>query len=132
MASYTLNLPVQLQQEAEKLAAIQGISLDRFILWAVAEKVATLNQRHDDPAFPQITYVRGASGGLTPVLRGTRLRVQTIVIAANKWDLSPKEIANDYDLTEAQVNEALAFYEDHRQEIDASIATEQIIEAANV
>jgi uncharacterized protein (DUF433 family) len=78
--------------------------------------------------FPQITYVRGASGEFTPVLRGTRLRVQTLAIAADKWGLSPKEIANDYDLSEAQVNEALAFYEAHRQEIDASIASEQIIE----
>ncbi|HBK98606.1 MAG TPA: hypothetical protein DD001_15425 [Microcoleaceae bacterium UBA10368] len=132
MTSHTLNLPVQLQQEAEKLAALQGISLDGFILWAVAEKVATLNQRHDDPAFPKITYVRGASGELAPVLRGTRLRVQTIVIATHKWGLSPKEIANEYDLNEALVNEVLAFYEAHRQEIDISIATEQIIEAANV
>jgi uncharacterized protein (DUF433 family) len=72
--------------------------------------------------------VRGASGELTPVLRGTRLRVQTLVIAADKWGLSPKEIANEYEFSEAQVNEALAFYEAHRQEIDASIATEQIIE----
>lgn len=132
MTSYALNLPVQLQQEAEKLATLQGISFDQFILWAVAEKVATLNQRHDDPAFPQITYVRGASGELAPVLRGTRLRVQTIVIATHKWGLSPKEIANEYDLNEALVNEVLAFYEAHRQEIDTSIATEQIIEAANV
>ena len=132
MKPYTLSLPVQLQQEAEKLAALQGISLDGFILWAVAEKVATLNQRHDDPAFPQITYARGASGKLTPVLHGTRLRVQTVVIAADKWGLSPKEIANEYDISEAQVNEALAFYAVHSQEIDASIATEQIIEAANV
>jgi antitoxin MazE len=46
MTPYTLNLSVQLQQEAEKLAAIQGISLDRFILWAVAEKVATLKQQY--------------------------------------------------------------------------------------
>jgi len=46
MTPYTLNLPVQLQQEAEKLAALQGISLDEFILWAVAEKVAALKQRY--------------------------------------------------------------------------------------
>jgi antitoxin component of MazEF toxin-antitoxin module len=44
MTPYTLSLPVQLQQEAEKLAARQGISLDEFILWAVAEKVAALKQ----------------------------------------------------------------------------------------
>lgn len=132
MTSYTLNLPVQLQQEAEKLATLQGISLDQFILWAVAEKVATLNQRNDDAVFPQITYVRGASGELAPVLRGTRLRVQTVVIAAQKWGLSPNQIATEYDLSEAQVNEVLAFYAAHSQEIDASIATEQIIESANV
>ena len=132
MTSHTLNLPVQLQQEAEKLAKLQSISLDQFILWAVAEKVATLNQRNDDAAFPKITYVRGASGELVPVLRGTRLRVQTVVIASQKWGFSPNQIATEYDLSEAQVNDILAFYAAHSQEIDASIAAEQIIEAANV
>ncbi|MEG4322151.1 MULTISPECIES: DUF433 domain-containing protein [unclassified Microcoleus] len=85
-------------------------------------------KQKDDRAFPQITYVRGASGELTPVLRCTRLRVQTLVIAADKWGLSPQEIANEYNLNEAQVNETLPFYHTHRQEIDASIAAEQIIE----
>ena len=90
------------------MAALQGISLDRFILWAVAEKVATLNQRNDDRTFPQITYVRGASGELIPVLRGTRLRVQTVVIAAQKWGFPPNQIATEYDISEAQVNEIIA------------------------
>jgi uncharacterized protein (DUF433 family) len=35
------------------------------------------------------------------------------------------EVANDYDLTEEQVTEALAFYEAHREDIDAEIAYEQ-------
>ncbi|HAT15089.1 MAG TPA: hypothetical protein DDZ60_08915 [Planktothrix sp. UBA10369] len=83
-------------------------------------------------AFPEITYVRGASSELVPVLRGTRLRVQTVVIAAQKWGLSPNQIATEYDISEAQVNEVLAFYAAHCQEIDASIAAEQIIEAAKV
>jgi uncharacterized protein (DUF433 family) len=60
------------------------------------------------------------------------LRVQTVVIAAQKWDLSAKEIATEYDISEVQVNEVLAFYAAHSQEIEASIAAEQIIEAANV
>jgi uncharacterized protein (DUF433 family) len=88
--------------------------------------------KSDDRTFPEITYVRGASGELIPVLRGTRLRVQTVVVAAQKRSLSPKEIANEYEIGEVQVNEVLAFYEAHSQEIDASIAAEQIIEAANV
>ena len=46
MTPYTLDLPIQLQQEAEKLAATQGISLDEFILLAVAEKVAAVNPHY--------------------------------------------------------------------------------------
>ena len=114
------------------MATLQGISFDRFIRWAVAEKVATLKQRNDDRTFPEITYVRGASGELVPVLRGSRLRVQTVVIAAHKWGFSPNQIAAEYDVIEAQVNDVFAFYAAHSQEIDASIAAERIIEAANV
>lgn len=84
MARYSLNLPIQLKQEAEKWAANQGVSLNQFILWAVAEKVGALSQQLDggNPAFPNITYRRGASGQPLPALRGTRLRVQTVVVAA--------------------------------------------------
>ena len=84
--------------------------------------------KSDDRAFPEITYVRGASGELVPVLRGTRLRVQTVVVAAQKWGFSPNQIATEYDLSEAQVNHVLAFYAAHSQEIDASIDAEKIIE----
>ena len=88
--------------------------------------------KSDDRAFLEITYVRGASGELVPVLRGTRLRVQTVVVAAQKWGFSPNQIATEYDLSEAQVNDVLAFYAANSQEIDAYIAAEQIIELANV
>lgn len=132
MASYSLNLPIQLQQEAENLAAIQGISLDQFILWAVAEKVASLNQPADDPAFPNVIYRRGASGDLVPVLLSTGLRVQTIVIASTKWGFSVNQIADEYEVSEDLVREALGFYNAHRHQIDAAIKAEQIIEDANV
>lgn len=89
-------------------------------------------KQNDDRAFPEITYVRGASGELAPVLRGTRLRVQTVVVAAQKWGFSPNQIATEYNLSESQVNDVFAFYAAHFQEIDASIAAERIIEAANV
>jgi uncharacterized protein (DUF433 family) len=58
--------------------------------------------------------------------------VQTIVIAAHKCGFSPNQIAAEYDLSEAQVKDVFAFYAVHCQEIDASIAAERIIEAANV
>jgi uncharacterized protein (DUF433 family) len=65
-------------------------------------------------------------------LRGTGIRVQTVVVAAQQWEMTPARIAAEYDLTEAQVNEALAFYEAHRAEIDASVAAEQAMEASHV
>lgn len=131
MARYSLNLPTQLKQDAEKCAANQGVSLNQFILWAVAEKVGALSQQLDDPAFPDITYRRGVNGQPIPVLWGTGLRVQTVVVAARQWGLSPKQIASEYGLTEAQVNNALMFYAAHTLEIDTAIADEQTIEAAN-
>lgn len=41
-----MNLPSQLQQEVEKWASRQGISLEQFILQAVTEKVTALNQQN--------------------------------------------------------------------------------------
>ena len=132
MTRYSLNLPIQLKQEAEKWAANQGVSLEQFILWAVAEKVGALSQQLDDPTFPDITYRCGASGQRLPVLHGTGLRVQTLVVAVQQWSLSPNQIAAEYGLTEAQVHNALAFYAAHTPEIDAAIAAEQTLEATNV
>ncbi len=129
MARYPLNLPTQLKQEAEQYAGEQGVSLNQFILWAVSEKVGGLKQQLDEPAFPLVTYRRGAGGQPVAVLRGTGLRVQTVVTAARQWGMTPAQIADEYGIGEAQVREGLAFYQAHRQEIDASIAAEQAMEA---
>lgn len=132
MARYPLNLPAELKAEAEKWAANQGVSLNQFIMWAVAERVGALKQSLDDPAFPHVTYRRGAAGQPVPILRGTGIRVQTVVVAAQQWEMTPTQITAEYELSEAQVNEALAFYEAHRVEIDAAIAAEQAMEASYV
>lgn len=129
MSRYALNLPVQLKQEAEQWAAKQGVSLNQFILWAVAEKVGSLKQQLDDPDFPQITYRRGASGRPMPMLRGTGIRVQTVVAAMENWGLTAEQVTAEYNLNQAQVNEALAFYKTHHQEIDLELAAEQALEA---
>jgi uncharacterized protein (DUF433 family) len=125
MARYSLNLPVQLKQTAEEWAARQGVSLNQFILWAVSEKVGSLDRQLDDPEYPQITYRRGASGIPTPVLRGNGIRVQTIAVANTYWEMSAEAIAEDYDLSLKQVEEALAFFAAHRPEIEAHIAYEE-------
>jgi uncharacterized protein (DUF433 family) len=130
MGRYPLSLPVQLKREAEVWAAAQGVSLNQFIMWAVAEKVGELRQNLDDPAFPLITYRRGAAGTPTPVIRGTGLRVQTVVIATEQWEMTSTQIAGEYDLSEPQVSEALAFYAAHREEIDQAIQAEVVLERA--
>lgn len=132
MASYSVNLPLQLQEEVEKCAMGQGIPLDQFILWAVAEKVAVLQHQFHDPSFPHITYRTGASGSPVAVIRGTRIRVQTIAIATHQWGMSPNQLAEEYGLSETQINDALLFYTAHQTEIDSAIAAEQEMEAANV
>ena len=130
MARYPLNLPIVLKQEAEQLAADQGVSLNQFILWAVSEKVGNLRQQLDDPAFPHVTYHRGASGIPAPVVRGSGLRVQAVAVAVEQWGLSPAEAAAEYGLSEAQIVDALAFCRAHRAEIEAAITAELILESA--
>jgi len=127
MARYALNLPVALKQDAELMAKQQGISLNQFIQWAVAEKVGGLKQTLDDPRFPLITYKRGGSGTLQPMLRGTNIRVKTMVIAHNTWGISPEEIADRWPVQEESVREALAFYDAHSTEIDAAIAEDKAL-----
>ncbi|MEH2180097.1 DUF433 domain-containing protein [Nostoc sp.] len=125
MTAYALNLPDQLKQEVEQLAQSQGISLEQFILWAVTEKVSTLKA-----SFPQIAY-RQRANGQVPVIKGTGIRVQTVAIASQKWGMSPSQIANEYELTEVQVREALSFYAVNKGQIDTEIASEQFLEIAN-
>lgn len=90
-----------------------------------------INQPVADPRFAGITYRRGASGKLNPILKGTNLRVQTLVIAVQSWKRTIAETAADYDLTMPQVEEAISFYAAHRAEIDRAIADERAIEATS-
>lgn len=132
VARYALSLPQQLKQKSEALAHRQGVSLNQFILWAVAEKVGALSEGLGDPDFPGIFYRRGASGQPVPVLQGLGLRVETVVVSHFDWGLSPAQIADEYHTTEARIKEALSFYQAHRAEIDTSLQAASRLESANV
>ena len=129
---YPLNLPTELKQAAARLAKQQGVSLNQFFLWSISEKVTELKTSIDDPRFPTITYRRGASGIPTPVVRGTGIRVETLVVAHTQWNQSAAQLAEEYDLSLDAVEAALAYYQVHQAEINTLIRIEQEIEFQHV
>jgi uncharacterized protein (DUF433 family) len=124
-----LNLPSKLKKQAERCAVIQGITLEMFVLLTLAEKVGILNQPEEDSNFSNIIYRRRASGQMQPIIKNTGLRVQTLVIASNNWGLSVSEIADNYEIAAELVEEALAFYRVHQQEVDDLIIAEAALES---
>src|SRR6185369_7086421 len=70
--------------------------------------------------------------GGKPRIEGTRLSVPFIVDLHNRQRESVDEIARVYELSPAQIHAALAYYYDHRDEIDAILAEEDRFEAEQV
>ncbi len=61
-------------------------------------------------------------------VRGTRLRVQDIVIDHQRFGHSSEQIALDYEnLTLAQVHAALAFYFENRNEVQQAIRDDDAV-----
>jgi uncharacterized protein (DUF433 family) len=56
-----------------------------------------------------------------PCVKGTGLRVTDIVMAHLLHRRSPGDIAADYDISLAAVHAALAYYYQHKEELDADI-----------
>jgi len=65
------------------------------------------------------------TAGGKPRIRGRRIRVQDIAIWHERLGKSADEIAAEYDLTLADVYAALAYYFDHREEIDARMTEDR-------
>lgn len=65
------------------------------------------------------------TAGGKPRIRGRRITVQDIAIWHERLGKSADEIAAEYDLTLADVYAALAYYFDHREEIDARMTEDR-------
>lgn len=59
--------------------------------------------------------------GGKPRIAGRRIAVQNIVIWHERMGMSADQIATDYELSLADVYAALAYYFDHRSEVDHDI-----------
>ena len=72
--------------------------------------------------------VTEGAGGSKARIAGHRIRVQDVVIWHEKLGMSPDEIVHDYPtITLADVHAALAYYWDHRDEIEHAIAEEHAL-----
>lgn len=65
--------------------------------------------------------LREGASGIRPRIVGKGVLVQAIVVWHTVLQRTPDEIAADHDLTLSEVYSALAYYHDHRAEIDRSI-----------
>ena len=72
-----------------------------------------------------IEITPGISGG-KPRIAGHRITVENIVIWHERMGITADEIASDYDITLADVYAALAYYFDHREEIDQSLEESRV------
>lgn len=78
---------------------------------------------------PYITSQKGVCGG-KPAIKGTRIRVSQIAIEYERLGWSPDEIVRAHPhLTLAQVHDALSYYYENADEINAEIREdEQVVE----
>ncbi len=70
-----------------------------------------------------IEITPGVCGG-KPRIAGHRIRVQDVVIWHERLGMSADEIASQYRLTLGDVYAALAYYYDHREEIESDMRQE--------
>ena len=67
-----------------------------------------------------IEITPGIAGG-KPRIVGHRITVEDVVVWHERHGKSTSRIADEYDLTLAEVHAALAYYRDHRPEIDRAM-----------
>jgi uncharacterized protein (DUF433 family) len=64
--------------------------------------------------------------GGRPCIAGTRIRVQDIYIWRELQGRTPEEIVTDFpQLSLADVHAAIAYYHDHKDEVEADVAAEK-------
>jgi len=123
----------ELEAQVLKLPIKERWQLVQTVLTSLQYETSNAVSAVDDeePTFPCVYYRMGSSGQQSAVVKGTSIRVQTLAIAANQWNWTPTQIAEEYDLSTAQVSEALSFYQVHKAEIDNAISAEVVLEAAH-
>ena len=71
-----------------------------------------------------IEVTPGVAGG-KPRIAGHRITVQDVVVWHERLNLGADVIASEYGLSLADVYAALAYYYDHREEVDQAIKKDE-------
>ena len=80
---------------------------------------ATSHVRH-----PHVWRKAGVCGG-SPVIRGTRFPVRSVVVYVLRQGMTPEEMVREWPhLKLAHVYDAISFYYDHKTEIDREIRSQ--------
>lgn len=75
------------------------------------------------PIHPYITRKKEICDG-SPIIEGTRVRVIDIAIEYDRLGYSPDQIADAHPhLSLFQIHDALSYYYEHQEELDAEIAS---------
>ena len=93
-----------------------------------------MKTNHDDSAvatqYAYITRINGVRGG-NAIVAGTRIGVHDVIGLLQNGETVDSVVSQSFpDLTRAQVYECLAYYEDHRGEIDLLVARQMSAETA--
>jgi len=72
-----------------------------------------------------IATTPGVAGG-RPRIAGRRIRVQDVAVWHERLGMRPDEIASEFDLSLAEIHAALAYYFDHRDEIDRALREDEV------
>jgi len=79
-----------------------------------------------EPVVGHYIETRADRCGGRPCIAGTRIRVQDVACDHELHGLTPEQIAREYpQVTLAQVHAALAYYFDHRGEIQRQIGEDE-------
>ncbi len=111
MFTETIRVSKRVYQALAKEAAARHQSPDKFVEEWLARRLL--------PQHPHVEVVESRSGPRA-VVKNTRVGVD-VIVGYNRAGYTPEQIAGDLlpHLTLAQVYDALAYYHDHVDEIDA-------------
>ncbi len=113
MNEYAVTLSSQTYQVVARLAQAAQQTMDQVISSLLAQPATYIEARP------------GVQGG-EPCLRGTRIPVWVLAAMHKQGDTADDILEAYPNLSAAQVHAALAYYYEHRAEVDATIAAQNI------